>query len=247
LPDLAKLLPLPRNLLEHGLRRYGFHGLSYTYLMQAARQLAADKAQGKVILAHLGSGSSLAAVNNGQPVDTTMSFTPASGIMTSSRSGDIDPGIISYLLRSGMSVEQFQLTVNRKSGLLGVSGLSDDMYTLLQHEASNLQAKQAIDLYCHQVRKAIGALAATMNGVDWLIFSGGIGEVSAPIRARVGAGLEHLGIKLDAAKNQAGATDISAGQVQVSVLATNENQVIAENVIQVTAGRGEHGTTAARS
>ncbi len=237
MPPVAQMLPLPRKYQEHGLRRYGFHGLSYQYLLLALEKAHGQQvAQGRVIFAHLGSGASLAATNAGQPVDTTMSFTPASGVMMSSRSGDLDPGIAWYLEQeAGVDAETFNNIINHDSGLLGVSGLSADMYTLLQHEGANEHAAEAIDLFCYQIKKAIGALSATIGGLDTLVFSGGIGEQSAAIRTRVCDGLGYLGIELDDHKNAGNAACVSApdSRAMVCVVPTDENAVIASEVLRV--------------
>jgi len=250
MPRIAQLLPLPRKLEAQGLRRYGFHGLSYTYLMSAFRRLAGDDAaNGRIILAHLGSGASLTAMTGGQPFDTTMSFTPTSGILMSSRSGDLDPGILSYLhRRTGMTIAEYTHMVNFESGLLGVSELSADMYTLLQHEATNRQAAEAIDLFVYQIKKSIGALTATLGGLDSLVFTGGIGERSALIRARVCDNLGYLGIELDAARNERQVDLISAhhSRVGVHVIPTDEAQVITKQVLETldinnSGGEAHHG------
>lgn len=240
LPRVAQQLPLPRKYEAQGLRRYGFHGLSYTYLLSAFREMAGETAaNGRVIFAHLGSGASLAATRGGKAVDTTMGFTPASGIMMSSRSGDLDPGIIGYLRdQTGMSTEDYTHMVNFESGLLGVSELSADMYSLLRQEATDVRAAEAINLFVYQVRKAIGALSATLGGLDSLVFSGGIGELSAPIRARACEGLGYLGIELDGDRNQRQADLISApsSRVGVHVIPTDEAQAITKQVIEALGG-----------
>lgn len=231
MPRVASQLPLPRKYEDMGLKRYGFHGLSYTYLLvELENKAGEDAAEGRVIMAHLGSGASLAATHMGKPIDTTMSFSPASGIMMSSRSGDLDPAIVNFLhSKTGMSVEDFNKMVNFESGLLGVSGVSADMYTLLQQEATNPSAKEAVNLFVYQVKKAIGALAAALGGVDYLVFSGGIGEQSAPIRSRVCDGLSFLGIELDQDANdrEDGLISTADARVKAYVLPADEAQVIA--------------------
>lgn len=235
LPRVATLLPIPREYQAEGLRRYGFHGLSYTYLQSAFRDIAGDvAADGNVIYAHLGSGASLAATSHSKPVDTTMGFTPASGIMMSSRSGDIDPGIVWYLeQKHGLSGQDFNTMVNFKSGLLGVSGLSADMHSLLEQEATNEAAADAVNLFVRQVRKAIGALTATLGGLDSLVFSGGIGEQSSIIRSRICEDLGFLGITVSDEQNNAQARLISdtASRVGVHVIPTDEAQVITTQVL----------------
>lgn len=199
MPRVAQLLPIPRRFDEKGIRRFGFHGLSYAFLMEELERVAGkDAAMGRVILAHLGNGSSLAAVHEGKSVDTTMAFTPAAGIPMSTRSGDLDPGLGWYLAQTeNMSAEQFHRMVNHESGLLGVSETTADMRDLLAREATDVRAAEAVALYCYCITKSIGALAAALGGVDTLIFSGGIGENSATIRQRVCDRLGFLGPGLD--------------------------------------------------
>jgi acetate kinase len=238
LPRLAQILPLPQKYQGvDALRRYGFHGLSYSYLQQAFREEAGDDAvNGRVIYAHLGSGASLAATVKGQPVDTTMSFTPASGIIMSSRSGDLDPGLGWYLYqKDGVSPEQFNQMMSTESGLLGVSGLSADMKTLLDNENTNQRAAEAVALFCYRVAQAVGALSSAIGGLDSLIFSGGIGEQSSIIRERVCSKLEFLGIKIDGLRNQNHQFLISAddSRVGVHVLPTDEAYVMASQVIEL--------------
>ena len=232
LPEVARMLPIPRRYEAQGVRRYGFHGLSYSYLMkELARVQGEDAARGRVVLAHLGSGASLAAVREGKPVDTSMGFTPASGVMMSTRSGDLDPGLPWYFARTeGMDAKQFNEMVNSRSGLLGVSEISADMHALLEQEATDARAAQAIALFCYQVKKCIGAFSASLGGLDTLVFAGGIGEKAPKIRARVCEGLGFLGIELDEHKNDANEPVISTLGSKVAVLAmyTDEESVIAE-------------------
>ncbi len=234
MPRVARLLAIPRRYDKQGVQRYGFHGLSYAFLMkELARVGHAGEANGRIILAHLGNGASMAAVNQGKPVDTTMGFTPTSDMPMSRRSGDLDPGLVSYLARTeGMSVEQFHKMVNTESGLLGVSESSSDLRDLLAQEPRDPRAAEAVALFCQQARKWIGALAAAMGGLDTLVFSAGIGEHSAVIRARIGAGLEFLGIEIDERRNQAGGAVISkeGGAVVVRVIHTDEESEIAQSV-----------------
>jgi acetate kinase len=187
LPRVAQLLPIPRRYEAQGVRRYGFHGLSYEFLMdELARVAGAETAQGRIILAHLGNGASLAAVHHGRPVDTSMGFTPAAGVPMSTRSGDLDPGLFGYLARTEkMSAKQFNELVNFQAGLLGVSETSSDMRDLLAREADDMRAAEAVALFCYQVRKWIGAFAAALGGLDTLVFAGGIGENAPPVRARI--------------------------------------------------------------
>ena len=237
MPTVARLLPIPRRYEALGIQRYGFHGLSYAFLMkELARVGSQGEARGRVILAHLGNGVSLAAVNDGQPLDTTMGFTPAAGLPMSRRSGDLDPGIVSYLARTeGMSVEQFQRMVNSESGLLGISESSSDMRDLLKEELNNPRAAEAVALFCYQVKKAIGSFAAALGGVDTLVFSAGIGEHSPVVRARICEGLEFLGIVLDQACNEANASVISreSSAVTVRVIHTDEEREIADSVVRL--------------
>lgn len=231
LPRVARLLGLPRKYEVQGVRRYGFHGLSYTYLIGELQRLAGGTAAPeRVVLAHLGSGASLAAVRNGRCVDTTMGFTPAGGIPMGTRSGDVDPGLVSYLARtSGITPEGFDAMANRESGLLGISETSADVRDLLAREKNDARAAEAMDVFCYHVRKTIGAYAAVMGGLDALVFSGGIGENSAPIRERCCEGLGFLGIAIDPVANKAGAPLVSfpAARVSIQVIPTDEETVIA--------------------
>jgi acetate kinase len=237
LPRVAKLLPIPRRYEAQGVRRYGFHGLSYSFLMdELARLAGTDAAQGRVILAHLGNGASLAAVHGGKSVDTSMSFTPAAGVPMSTRSGDLDPGLFSYLARTeNMSAKQFNQMVNFQSGLLGVSQTSSDMRDLLHSEGHDVRAAEAVALFCYQVRKWIGAFAAALGGLDTLVFSGGIGEHAPVIRARICVGLGFLGIDLDQARNGAneGVISAAAGRAAVRVIRTDEEATIARSVCRI--------------
>ena len=230
LPRVAMLLPIPRRYFEQGVRRYGFHGLSYAYLME---QLGP---RGRVILAHLGSGASLAAVRDGRPVDTSMAFTPAAGFPMSTRSGDLDPGLVSYLAQTEhMTALQFQKMVSQESGLLGMSETSSDMRELLEREAKDVRAAEAVAIFCYQVKKWIGAFAAALGGLDTLVFSGGMGENAPVVRARICDGLGFLGIELDEKHNAANKGTISAAtsRVSVRVIATNEELMIARAVAGV--------------
>ncbi len=234
LPRVAQQLPIPRRYEAQGVRRYGFHGLSYEFLMDELARVAGSKiAQGKIILAHLGSGASLAAVCDGKSLDTSMSFTPTAGVPMGTRSGDLDPGLVGYLAQTEkMSAQQFNEMVNFKSGLLGISETSSDLRDLLAHESQDVRAAEAIALFCYQIKKWIGAFAAALSGLETLVFSGGIGENAPTIRARICAGLEFLGIKLDEKQNSANADVISVtnSNVSVRVIHTNEEQMIAKTV-----------------
>jgi acetate kinase len=237
LPPVARLLPIPRRYEAEGVRRYGFHGLSYEFLLGELNRLAGpEAARGRVILAHLGNGASLAAVHDGKPVDTSMGFTPAAGVPMSTRSGDLDPGLVWYLARTErMSAKQFNEMVNFQSGLLGVSETSSDMHDLLDREREDVRAGEAVALFCYQVKKWIGAFAAALGGLDTLVFAGGIGENAPTIRARICQGLEFLGIELDEERNaaQPGVISGSAGRVAVRVIHTDEEQMIARKVCRV--------------
>ena len=236
LPNVARMLPIPRKYADAGLRRYGFHGLSYAYLMEEwARLAGADTARGRAILAHLGSGASMAAVRDGQCIDTTMGLTPAGGLVMGTRTGDLDPGVLIHLARSkGLTADQLEELVTRRSGLLGVSGTCSDIRVLLAAQATDPRAAEAVELFCYQIRKCVGAYAAALGGIDALVFSGGIGENAPEIRARVCDGLRFLGIELDPAANAANAPVISLGAVAVRVIPTDEEAMIARTVSRVT-------------
>ena len=234
LPRVAAQLPIPRRFEAQGLRRYGFHGLSYDFLLHELERLAGARvARGRVILAHLGGGASLAAVRDGRCVDTTMSFTPTAGLVMGTRSGDLDPGLAPYLERTaGVGSTQFLKLVNHESGLLGVSETSADMRELLAAEAADPRAAEAVALFCYQARKAIGSFAAALGGLDTLVFSGGIGENSPSIRARICDGLQFLGIDVAGPRlpDARGFISSPTGRVAVHVIRTNEAHVIARAV-----------------
>jgi len=237
LPRVARLLPIPRRYEAQGIRRYGFHGLSYAFLMEELVRVAGNRAAcGRVILAHLGSGASLAAVHHGKSMDTSMGLTPAAGVPMSTRSGDLDPGLVCHLARTEhMTPEQFNKMVNFESGLQGISETSSDMRELLDHEAQDARAAEAVSVFCYQVKKWIGAFAAALGGVDTLIFSGGIGENAPIVRARICEGLGFLGIALDLQRNAQSAPLISqdTGAVAVRVMHTNEALMIAKSVTAI--------------
>ncbi len=237
MPRVARLLPLPRRYDAKGIQRYGFHGLSCAYLIEEfARVAGTQAAMGRVILAHLGNGSSLTAVQHGLSVDTSMGFTPAAGVPMSTRSGDLDPGIAPYLEQTEqMTSSQFYKMVNRESGLLGISGSSSDMRDLLACESEDLRAAEAIALFCYQVKKWIGAYAAVLGGLDTLVFTGGIGENSPSVRTRICAGLGFLGITLNETDNQQNAAVIStdSDKVSVRVIHTDEELMIARSVCRI--------------
>ncbi|MGA3013632.1 MAG: acetate/propionate family kinase [Bacteroidales bacterium] len=237
MPRVAKLLPIPRRFDTMGIRRYGFHGLSYAYLMEELERTAGEKtAHGRVILAHLGNGASLAAVFEGKSIDTSMGFTPAGGLMMGTRPGDLDPGASWYMMQSeNLTPKQFNNLINQESGLLGVSETSSDMHDLLDNQMSDIRAAEAVELFCYQVRKRIGAFTTTLGGLDTLVFSGGIGENAPEVRARICEGLEFLGIWIEEKKNKANAPVIStdSGQATVRVIHTDEELMIAKTVSQM--------------
>ena len=237
LPQVARLLPIPRRYEAQGVRRYGFHGLSYAFLLEELARLAGTAAApGRVILAHLGNGASLAAVRDGKPVDTSMGFTPTAGVPMSTRSGDLDPGLVWYLARTeNMGAKQFNEMVNFQSGLLGISETTSDMRDLLDRETQDGRAAEAVGLFCYQVKKWIGAFAAALGGLDTLVFAGGIGEHAPPVRARICQGLGFLGIELEEPRNAANEAVISpaASRVAVRVMHTDEEGMIAQTVCRV--------------
>jgi len=240
MPRVAKQLPIPRRYEAAGVRRYGFHGLSYEFLMAELLRVAGDgAARGRVILSHLGNGASLAAVKDGTGIDTTMGFTPAAGLVMGTRTGDIDPGLVAYLARAeGMTADRFDDMVNKRSGLLGVSETSPDMRDLLAREATDARAAEAVAVFCYQARKSVGAMAAALGGLDTIVFAGGIGEHAPPVRSRICAGLDFLGVALDEGRNAAGSPVISAdgSRVTVRVIATDEEVTVARAVIRLLAG-----------
>jgi acetate kinase len=228
MPERAQRLPLPEDVWEAGIRRYGFHGLSYEYVVSAL----GEAARGRVVIAHLGNGASMAAVRDGRPVDTTMGFTPTGGIMMGTRPGDLDPGVLVHLVRErGLGPDALEAMLTQESGLLGVSGQSPDMKVLLDARASSPRAALAVEMFCYRARKEIGALAAALEGLDVLVFTGGIGERAAPVRAEICAGLGHLGVVLDAERNAGGEGRISSpdAPVDVRVVRTEEHLVIARH------------------
>lgn len=237
MPRVARLLPIPRRYDQKGVRRYGFHGLSCAYLMEElARTAGAPAAQGKVILAHLGNGASMTAVRAGKSIDTSMGFTPASGLPMGSRCGDLDPGLSWYLAQTEqMTSQQFNHMVNHESGLMGVSETTSDMRILLQRQVVDIRAAEAVDLFCYQAKKWICALAGALEGLDTLVFAGGIGESAAEVRARICDGLGFIGVEIDQANNQLNASVIStaAGTVSVRVIRTDEELMIAKAVCHV--------------
>ena len=239
MPRVARLLPIPRRYSAKGVERYGFHGLSYAYLMEELGRLDPAATKGRVILAHLGNGASLAAVRDGRSIDTSMGFTPAAGLVMSTRTGDLDPGLVYYLARTErMTAARFQRMVNHESGLLGVSGTSSDLRDLLARESRDARAADAVALFCYQARKWIGSFAAALGGLDTLVFAGGIGEHAPLIRERICDGLGVLGITLHRTRNAKNASLISrdAGRVKVRVIRTDEELMIARSVVRACRG-----------
>jgi len=234
MPRVAKILSIPRRYLDQGVQRFGFHGVSYAFLIDELERTAGKAdARGRVILAHLGSGASMVAVRDRKSIDTTMAFTPTAGLVMGTRTGDIDPGLAAYLARTEkMSPDKFYQMANYKSGMLGISETSSDMQDLLKREKGDPRAADAIASFCYSARKFVGAYAAALNGLDTLVFSGGIGENSAVIRARICTGLEYLGLELDASRNDANAPLVStdASQVSVRVIKTDEELQMARSV-----------------
>jgi acetate kinase len=237
LPRVASLLPIPRRYASQGLRRYGFHGLSYEFLMRELERVAGTPAaQGRVVLAHLGNGASLAAIREGRPIDTTMGFTPTAGVPMSTRSGDLDPGLVGYFaLTENMTATEFHKMTHSQSGLLGISETSSDMQDLLAIESQDERAAEAVALFCYEIKKRVGAFAAVLGGLDTLVFSGGIGENAAQVRERICDGLQFLGIELQSERNADNAALISpdAGRVAVRVMRTQEALSIVDSVCHV--------------
>lgn len=230
MPRLAQLYALPLRLTEAGVIRYGFHGLSYESIVDQLRVAGDPAAGGRLVIAHLGNGASMAAVRDGRGVDTTMGFTPTGGLMMGTRSGDLDPGVLLHLLQiERMAPAAIGALVNRESGLLGVSGISADMRDLLGQEAADPRAAEAVALFCYQAKKFLGALVAVLGGVDTVVFTGGIGEHAAPVRERICAGLDGFGLRIDPTRNRKPAAIISpdGAAVTVRVMHTDEDLMIA--------------------
>ena len=233
MPKVARMLPIPRRFYKSGIKRYGFHGLSYSYLIDALIKLeGTEKANGRIILAHLGSGASITALKDAKSIDTSMGFTPAGGLMMGTRSGELDPGVAWYILKNeGMTAKDWNNLVNHQSGLLGVSGISSEMQDLLNKESTDESAAEAVDLFCYQARKWLGAFTAVLNGLDILVFSGGIGENSPVVRSRICNGFNYLGLELDEQENNNNALVISStnSKVKVYVIPTDEEIIIANS------------------
>jgi acetate kinase len=230
MPAVARRYPLPKDVGPM-LQRYGYHGLSYEYIVSTGH------AKGRAIVAHLGNGASLAAVRDGQPVDTTMGFTPLGGLMMGTRPGDLDPGVLLYLLRSGaFDTQSLSALLNERSGLLGVSGAGADMRMLLEQAPGDADARDAVELFNYLAVKQVGALAAVLGGLDTLIFTGGIGEHAAPIRKTMCGALGYLGVELDGERNDRGEERISSetSAVTVRVIPTDENLMIARHAYAAT-------------
>jgi len=232
-PALAQAFALPRRLTKGGIKRYGFHGLSYDYVARQLPEVIGERAQGAVVIAHLGNGASMCALRDGKSVASTMGFTAVEGLMMGTRSGSIDPGVLLYLMEEkGMDARALTRLLYKESGLLGVSGISQDMRTLLASEAP--EAQEAVDLFCYRIARELGSLAAAAGGLDALVFTGGIGEHAAPVRARMAALSAWIGIDIDAAANAQHATriDTAASRVAVAVVPTNEERMIARYTAQ---------------
>jgi len=231
LPDVARRLPIPQAYDGEGVRRYGFHGLSFAFVTEELRRLAGPEvAAGRLVLAHLGNGSSLAAVHRGHSIDTTMAFTPIGGVIMGTRSGDLDPGVVTYIARrERMTPDQVEDLLSHRSGLLGISNASSDMRALLDRESSDPACRLAVAMYVYSVKRAVGSLAAALGGLDTILFCGGIGEHAQTIRSRICEGLGFLGVQLDPDRNAANAKIISSpdARATVWVIPTDEERVIA--------------------
>jgi acetate kinase len=242
MPEVARRLAIPAAYDRRGVRRYGFHGLSYTFLMEElSRLVGSDALRRRIVLAHLGNGSSLAAIRDGVSVDTTMAFTPIGGVVMSTRSGDLDPGVVTYIGRTeAASADQLEEILSKHSGLLGLSGTTSDMQQLLARQRDDAAARLAVEAYVYSVVKAIGGFAAVLGGLDTLVFSGGIGEHATVIRARICDALTFLGVSLDSSANESHAGVISrdGSRVAVRVIPTNEELMIARATYRVVAADG---------
>ena len=246
MPMVAQRLPLPRALWSEGVQRYGYHGLSYESIVCG---LGEEGTRGRMIVAHLGNGASLAAMVNGRPIDTTMGFSPLGGLMMGTRPGDLDPGILLYLLRNGRyTFDELDDLITQHSGLLGVSQQSADMRTLLERRLDSSDAAEAVEMFVYEVKKNIGALAAALGGLDTLVFTGGIGENAAPVRWEIGQGLAHLGVGLDPARNANSSPIISVDGARViaRVIPANENLMVAAHTCAVLFGSPVDGVRASR-
>ncbi|MEO9780604.1 MAG: acetate/propionate family kinase [Sedimentitalea sp.] len=227
-PFVNDAFALPRRFYDQGVRRYGFHGLSYDYISSVLKRDWPDLAQGRVVICHLGNGASMCAVAQGRSRGSTMGFSALDGLPMGTRCGQLDPGVLLYLMAQGMTHAQIEQMLYSESGLLGLSQISHDMRTLLQSDDPH--AAEAIDYYVFRIRRELGAMAAVLNGLDGVVFTGGIGENAAPIRARVIEGLDFLGLELDADANATGAVSIGAGAAKILTIKTDEERVIARAV-----------------
>jgi len=236
MPRVARMFPIPRRFDDAGIQRYGFHGISYSYIMQELGNIDVPSANARIIVAHLGSGASMVAVKEGKSIDTSMGFTPTGGFMMGSRPGDLDPGVVWYMMQTEkMTPEMFSDLINHQSGLLGVAETSADMVDLLKIESTDIRAKEAINLFCYQAKKWIGSFTAVLGGLDVLIFTGGIGENAPSVRKQIMEGLQFMGIEVDDARNAKNETVISttASGVKVYVIPTNEELMIAKTTIKL--------------
>jgi len=227
-PFVNDAFALPLRFYEQGVRRYGFHGLSYDYITSCLRKDWPELAKGRVVVAHLGNGASMCAIKDGHSVGSTMGFSALDGLPMGTRCGQLDPGVLLYLMAQGMGAPEIERILYHESGLKGLSEISHDMRTLLASDDS--RAAQAVDYYVFRLRRELGAMAAVLGGLDGVVFTGGIGEHAAPIRARVLEGMEFLGLELDAGANDKDATRIGTGPVEVLVIPTDEERVIARAV-----------------
>ncbi|WKZ33512.1 MAG: acetate/propionate family kinase [Thermodesulfobacteriota bacterium] len=234
MPPASRTLSIPREIRAEGVERYGFHGLSYEYIMEELKRIDPEGASGRVVIAHLGNGASMSAVKGGMCIDTTMGFTPLGGLVMSTRTGDLDPGVIVYMLKKkGLGADELNEVLNRKSGLLGISGISPDMSDLLEKEGSSNEAALAVEVFCRQAKKFLGAFAAVLGGIGTLVFTAGMGENSPVIRERILEGLGFLGIEIDPEENRINGPVISRGPVMVRVMKTNEELMIARHARRV--------------
>jgi acetate kinase len=229
MPEVAQRFALPSEMWEQGIRRYGFHGLSYEFVVSELSGSIGSRA----IIAHLGNGASMVALKDGVPLDTSMGLTPTGGFMMGTRSGDLDPGVPLFLMRRGYSAQRLEALLDRESGLRGVSGETNDMKTLLEEREAKPSAALAVEMFCYQVRKSVGAFAAVLSGLDTLVFTGGIGERAAPVREEICRELKHLDIELDNARNAQNAAIISTGRCTVRVVRTDEDLMIARHTHEV--------------
>lgn len=227
MPEVARRFALPEEFWQEGIKRYGFHGLSYEYIVG---KLGKEVGQ-RTIIAHLGNGASMVALKDGAPMDTSMGLTPTGGFMMGTRSGDLDPGVLLYLMNKGYSAERVEKLLNHQSGLLGVSGETSEMRILLEKRATDRAAAMAVEMFCYQIRKFIGGFAAVLGGLDMLIFTGGIGERAAPVRAEICSGLGYLGVSLDVSANNRNADSINSSESRcvVRVIKTDEDLMIARH------------------